>query len=218
MLTVGLMDILKIMRNIAKTVKENKGYLTELDSAIGDGDYGVNLERGFNAVEQKLLDDKSKDIGTVLENVGLTLMNSAGGAVGALYGTAFMKAGEAVKGRQKISLEDLVRMFKDVEQGIKEIGSAGLGEKTILDAIHPAVEALKRATEEGLSFVEVLERSTKAAKEGVENTKKMIAMRGRAKYLGDRTVGHQDVGATSFYLMLNSALEALREHSSAVGS
>ena len=203
--------IVKIIENIAKAVEENKEYLTELDSKIGDGDHGVNLTRGFSSVVKKLPCLKNEDIHALLNTVGSTLLESVGGSVGILYGTAVMKAGEAVKGKEKIRLEDLVKMSEAAEREIKKRGHADVGDKTVLDTIHPFVETLREASEENLPLMCALERSVKAAKKGMESTKQMIAKKGRAKYFGKKTLGHQDVGATSCYLMMESMLKSLRE-------
>lgn len=208
--TIDTDEMLKVIENIAKTVEENKDYLTRLDSEIGDGDLSINLNRGFTEVRRKLAQLKGKDAGTILKTVGSTLIESVGGAVGPLYGVAFMKAGGVVEGKLEIDLSDLVRMFEVAEQGIVGIGSAKLGEKTMLDAVHPAVEALKEAASKNYTLLKAFEQSVKAAERGMKNTIQMVAKKGRSMYLGERARGHQDVGATSCYLMLKSVLDTLK--------
>jgi len=210
-LTITAKDTLLAIETIAKTIEENKDYLTRLDSAVGDGDHGINLSTGFRIVKRKLPDLEGRDIGSILETVGLTLIDSVGGAVGPLYGTAFVKAGTVVKGKREIDLNDLVKMFEAARQGVMTIGNAKVGEKTMLDAIHPAVEALKEKANKNSTLIEALVQSVKAAERGMESTKLMLAKRGRSMYLGDRSRGHQDVGATSSYLMLKSVLDTLEE-------
>jgi len=204
-------DVLKILEGIANTIEENLDCLTRLDSAIGDGDHGINLKRGFIEVRRKLNELKGENVGTVLKSVGSTLVSSVGGAVGPLYGIAFIKAGETVEGKHEVNLKDLVEMFEAAKQGIVGIGKAKLGEKTMLDAIYPAVEALKKAANKSFTLIEAFEKSVNAAEEGMKSTIHMVAKRGRSMYLGERSRGIQDVGATSCYLILRSALETLKK-------
>lgn len=209
-LRITIEDALRIIEDIAETIEENKDLLTKLDSAIGDGDHGVNLSRGFQAARQKLCSTEYAEISAVLKTVGSTLVDSAGGAVGPLFGLAFIRASIVIEGKREVILDDLVRMFGAAEDGIISIGKAKVGEKTMLDAIHPAVESLKKAKKEKLSIISAFEQCVKAAENGMQNTIDMVAKRGRSMYLGNRTRGHQDVGATSCYLMLKSALETLK--------
>jgi len=199
-----------IIRGIATDIEENVGYLTQLDQAIGDGDHGINLANGFRAVRERLDELEGKDIGGILKHVGTTLVSNVGGTAGPLYGMAFMKAGESVAGKTELDANDLAKMFEAAEQGIVGIGKAQLGEKTMLDAIHPAVIATKDAANHGKSLIEALEIGVKAAEEGMRNTINMVSKRGRASYLGERSRGHQDVGATSACIMLESALKTLK--------
>jgi dihydroxyacetone kinase-like protein len=200
---------MKILENIAKTIKDNEEFLTKLDSAIGDGDHGVNLSRGFDIIIEKLPNLENNNIHEILNDVGNTLLETVGGSVGVLYGSAFMKAGNIVMDTEKILLDDLVRMVEAAENAITSLGHAKVGEKTMLDTIHPFLETLRDASKENLSLMESLKRSVKAAKDGLESTKDMIARKGRAKYFGEKTLGHQDVGATSSYLMIESLLKTL---------
>lgn len=204
-------DVIKVLEDIASTIEKNKDYLTELDSAIGDGDHGINLNRGFTEVRRKLDELKeNEDIGAILKIVGSTLISSVGGSVGFLYGTAFTRAGKAVENKRQIDIKDLAKLFDAAEKGIMDVGGARLGDKTMLDAIHPAVEALKEAANKNLTLIEALEKSVKAAEHGVKRTVEMTAKKGRSMYLGERSRGHQDVGATSFYLIIRSSLETLK--------
>lgn len=207
--TINAEETLKIIENIAKAIEENKEYLTRLDSEIGDGDHGINLSRGFTELQHKLSELKGKDIGTILKTVGSAIIDSVGGAVGPLYGIAFIRAGGVIEGKHEIDLNDLVKMFEAAEQGIIDVGNAKLGEKTMLDAVHPAVEALKEAANKNHTLVKALKQSVNAAERGMKNTIQMVAKRGRSMYLGERTLGHQDVGATSCYLMLKSVLDTV---------
>jgi dihydroxyacetone kinase-like protein len=176
-------------------IQQNKDFLTELDMPIGDSDHGINLARGFQAVEAKLPTMEGKDAAFILKTIGMTLVSTVGGASGPLYGTAFMKASTKVVGKMELGKDDLIAMMHEAVEGIKMRGKATLGEQTMLDAMVPALEALKETGD--------LKAALAAAEEGVEKTKDMIATKGRASYLGERSLGHQDPGATSFTLLFS---------------
>ncbi|SHE73509.1 dihydroxyacetone kinase DhaL subunit [Thermoanaerobacter uzonensis DSM 18761] len=198
-------DVLKIVDKIVEVIKENKEYLTELDAAIGDADHGINLDRGFDAVKQKLTTlSETTDIGTILKTIGMTLVSTVGGASGPLYGTAFMRAGQVVQGKNELSEEDIVKIFEAALDGIKQRGKAEAGDKTMIDSIEPAYKALKDSLDNNIALPEALNRAANAAKEGMEYTKNISARKGRASYLGERSIGHLDPGATSAYLMIKS--------------
>lgn len=198
-------DVLKIVDKIVEVIKENKEYLTELDAAIGDADHGINLDRGFDAVKQKLTTlPETTDIGTILKTIGMTLVSTVGGASGPLYGTAFMRAGQVVQGKNELSEEDIVKIFEAALDGIKQRGKAEAGDKTMIDSIEPAYKALKDSLDNNIALPEALNRAANAAKEGMEYTKNISARKGRASYLGERSIGHLDPGATSAYLMIKS--------------
>lgn len=192
----------EIIKTIAKKVSEQKDYLTELDNEIGDGDHGINLARGFGAVEEKLPGLEGQDIGAVLKSVGMTLVSTVGGASGPLYGTAFMKAGAAAKGLQEMDGEAFLKAFEAAIGGIKMRGKSEEGEKTMLDALCPAFKALSEKLSVGESLKAALGAAVAAAEAGKEHTKDIIATKGRASYLGERSLGHVDPGAASSLLML----------------
>ncbi|SET65563.1 dihydroxyacetone kinase DhaL subunit [Natronincola peptidivorans] len=194
--------LVSIIQEIAVVIKENKELLTELDQAIGDGDHGINLDRGFSAVKEKLNGLQNKDCGTILNTTAMTLISKVGGASGPLYGTAFMRAGQIVAGKTQITEEDAVKMFDAAIQGIVLRGKANKGDKTMLDALIPAFEIFKTTIEANEGLNTAATKAAEAAKEGVEYTKTIAAKKGRASYLGDRSIGHQDPGATSTYLIL----------------
>jgi dihydroxyacetone kinase-like protein len=181
-----------------------------LDGAIGDGDHGVNMAKCFREVKKKLPENSDKDVGTILKNVGMVILNSVGGAMGALYGTFFLKASKEVMGKMEVNLEDLIKMFEAGEKGIQEMGKAQLGNKTLLDTIDPAVKALKEAQAKGKSLTDALADFSEAAKKGAESTREMISKIGRSSRLGERTIGHQDAGATSCYFVLNAFYQAIK--------
>ena len=203
--------ILAIIAAIAKKIEAEKDFLTQLDNEIGDGDYGINLARGFKSVEEKLPSLADKDIGAILKGVGTQLVSTVGGASGPLYGTAFMKAGNVCKGKTELTAEEFAAAMDAAINGVKMRGKAVEGEKTMLDALCPAYKALKTDIDDGKNLVEALKDAVAAAAQGVEYTKTIIATKGRAAYLGERSLGHQDPGATSSLFMLQTALKVLEE-------
>ena len=193
----------------AQAIAENREYLTRLDSAIGDADHGVNMDRGMRAALGKLGSLSGEDPGALLKAVGMTLVSTVGGAGGPLYGTLFMQMGTALAGRDEITLEDWARSLEAGVDGVQRRGKAQPGDKTMLDALIPARDALKAAVAEGVPFGEALRRAATAAEEGMRATIPLVARKGRASYLGERSAGHQDPGATSSYLLMKAAAEAL---------
>jgi dihydroxyacetone kinase-like protein len=202
--------MIKIIDSMADTMEHEKDYLSDLDGAIGDGDHGVNMAKCFREVKKKLPENQGKDIGTILKNIGMVILNSVGGAMGALYGTLFLKASKEVMGKTEIQLEDLIKMFEAGEKGIQEMGKAQPGDKTLLDTIDPAVKALREAQAQGKSLDDALADFLEAARKGAELTKGMISKIGRSSRLGERTIGHQDAGATSCYFILRAFYKGIQ--------
>lgn len=196
-----------IIEGMAKKIEAEKEYLTELDNEIGDGDHGINLARGFEAVEKKLPSLAGGDIGALLKGVGMQLVSTVGGASGPLYGTAFMKAGMACKGLTEIDGPAFVKAMEAAVDGIKMRGKATEGEKTMLDALCPALKVMQDDVAAGKLLKEALQDAAQAAEKGVEYTKTIIATKGRASYLGERSLGHQDPGATSSLYLLQVLAE-----------
>lgn len=207
---IDIAALLDILQAMAKKMESEKDYLTELDNEIADGDHGINLARGFAAVEEKLPSLAGKDIGTILKTAGMQLVSKVGGASGALYGTFFMKAGMAAKGLDTLDGAALVKVLGAGVEGIKSRGKATTGEKTMLDAWVPALEALDAGLTSGQSLADALGDAVGAAEEGVEYTKTIIATKGRASYIGERSLGHQDPGATSTLYMLQVLQQAVQ--------
>ncbi|GFP26731.1 MAG: PEP-dependent dihydroxyacetone kinase, ADP-binding subunit DhaL [Firmicutes bacterium] len=205
-------DVIRCLGTIAVVLKENKEYLTQLDAAIGDADHGINMDRGFTAVMDKLPGVEDKDIGTILKTAGMALVSTVGGAGGPLYGTFFMRAGTAVPNKYELTNGDLVALFEAALDGVVQRGRANLRDKTMVDAITPAVDELRKAAAEGVDTVEALRRATIAAEEGMKGTIPMKALKGRASYLGERSIGHQDPGATSSYLIFKAFLDTVSTH------
>ncbi|MDF2635896.1 MAG: dihydroxyacetone kinase, subunit [Pelosinus sp.] len=196
---------------VGETIISNKQMLTDLDAAIGDGDHGINMARGFEAVKIKMQAlETENDIGKILKMVGMTLISSVGGAAGPLYGTAFLRAAAPSQGKTQLDVETIGLMLEAAITGIKERGKATRGEKTMLDALEPAYEAFMEGAKADKSVLACLEAASEAAQQGVEFTKTIVATKGRASYLGERSRGHQDPGATSSYIMLQTLVEFLR--------
>jgi len=197
------------IRAFAAVVAENKEYLTELDAAIGDADHGINMNRGMQAVLGKMDAGEPADIGALLKTVGMTLVSTVGGAGGPLYGTLFLQMGTSAAGKSDLSGDDWAAALAAGVAGVQRRGKAELGDKTMIDALVPAVEAVSSALADGSTLDEALRRSAEAAQEGMTATIPLVARKGRASYLGERSANHQDPGATSSWLLLRTAAETL---------
>ncbi|NLE25148.1 MAG: dihydroxyacetone kinase subunit L [Clostridiaceae bacterium] len=197
-------QVLKIIQKMITEIREQKDFLSDLDNVIGDGDHGINMARGFDEIERKVPALEGKDIGAILKTVGMTLVSTVGGASGPLYGTAFMKAGGVLTGKSQMDIHDFCDALKSAIDGVMMRGKSTTGEKTMLDAMVPAYKAITGALEESNDAIKALKAGVAAAKEGVEYTKTIIATKGRASYLGERSIGHQDPGATSFTILLEA--------------
>jgi dihydroxyacetone kinase-like protein len=210
-LTISYDGVLLWVKRFASVVSENREFLTRLDSAIGDADHGINMNRGMQAVLAKLDGLSGEDIGTLLKRVGMTLVSTVGGAGGPLYGTLFLQLGTATAGKTELTAWDWANALEAAVNGVQMRGKAELQDKTMVDALVPARDALRAAVEGGALLEEALRRSAAAAEEGMKATIPLVARKGRASYLGARSAGHQDPGATSSYLLLRTAAEAWSE-------
>jgi phosphoenolpyruvate---glycerone phosphotransferase subunit DhaL len=195
------------VRAYAAAIAENRAELVRLDTAIGDGDHGTNMDRGMRKAVEKVDGTAGDDIGALLKAVGMALVSSVGGAAGPLYGTLFLHMGMASSGREELDLAGWTAALESGVQGVQTRGKAEPGDKTMLDALLPGVEALRAAAADDGSLADALRRSAAAAEEGMRATIPMEARRGRASYLGPRSVGHQDPGATSSQLLLGVAAD-----------
>jgi dihydroxyacetone kinase-like protein len=205
--SVSYEDAVRFLRRYAEVIAENKEYLTQLDSAIGDADHGINMDRGMQAALAKIEQVGNGDIGNLMKTVGMTLVSTVGGAGGPLYGTLFLQFGIATAGKAELEPEDWALALEKGVEGVQMRGKAEPGDKTMVDALIPARDAYRAALEEGASFEEALRRSAAAAEEGMKATIPLVARKGRASYLGERSAGHQDPGATSSYLLVRTAAE-----------
>jgi phosphoenolpyruvate---glycerone phosphotransferase subunit DhaL len=207
-MSIGSPEILAWLTAFAAKVTENKEYLTELDSAIGDADHGINMDRGMQAVLGKLdgVADGG-DPGQLLKTVGMTLISTVGGASGPLYGTLFMQAGTALAGKTEVTGDDWANALDAAIAGVQRLGKAEPGDKTMIDALIPGRDALRAALGDGASLEDAAQRSAEAAEAGMIATIPLVAKKGRASYLGERSAGHQDPGATSSHLLLRTAAD-----------
>lgn len=196
--------VIEVLWAMSRRMESEKDFLTQLDNEIADGDHGINMARGFAAVEKKLPELAEKDVGTVLKTVGLTLVSAVGGSAGPLYGTAFLKSGLVMSGKAEISLDDFLACLKVSIEGVQQRGRAVRGEKTMLDAMIPAAEAMSAARASGGDTKTVLAEGIAAARAGIEYTKTIVATKGRASYIGERSLGHPDPGATSATFLLEA--------------
>jgi dihydroxyacetone kinase-like protein len=200
-------DVLAWVKAYASTIAENKEHLTRLDSAIGDADHGINIDRGMQAALAKLDGVEAADVGALLKTVGMTLVSTVGGAGGPLYGTLFLQMGTATAGKQELEPDDWRAALEAGLAGVQMRGKAEAGDKTMVDALIPGKDAFAQALSEGADFADALRRSATAAEEGMRATVPLVARKGRASYLGERSAGHQDPGATSSYLLLKIAAD-----------
>ena len=200
-------DVVRWLEAFAKTIADNKAYLTELDSAIGDADHGINMDRGMQASIAKVEGHPPGDAGALLKTVGMTLVSTVGGAGGPLYGTLFLQLGMTLVGKDAVEPQDWGAALSAAVTGVQARGKAEPGDKTMLDALIPGRDAFERSIGDGASFGDALRRSADAAKEGMEATIPLVARKGRASYLGERSAGHKDPGATSSYLLLQTAAD-----------
>lgn len=191
----------------AKTLEENRDYLIELDAAIGDADHGANMDRGFKAVMQKLSGVNDQDLGAIFKTVGMTLVSTVGGAAGPLYGTFFLQMGMKLSGKAEMTLADWAGALETGVSGVQMRGKAEAGDKTMLDALLPALDAIKQKSAQGAELEDALITCAEAARQGMEATIPLTARKGRASYLGERSAGHQDPGATSSFLILKAAAD-----------
>jgi dihydroxyacetone kinase-like protein len=210
--------VLGWVRRYGEVIADNQAQLTRLDAAIGDGDHGTNMDRGMRKVLERLdaggpeggaaSGVSDKDIGAALKAVAMALISSVGGAAGPLYGTFFLQMGNAAAGRSELDLAGWTGALDAGLHGVVARGKAEVGDKTMVDALTPAVDALHEAQAQGVDVAAALQRSASAAQEGMERTVDLVARKGRASYLGPRSAGHQDPGATSSYLLLRTAADS----------
>jgi len=206
---VTQVQIIAWLQVFAHVIEHHKEQLTELDAAIGDADHGINMDRGFKKITNILPSFADQDISSIFKTVSMTLISSIGGASGPLYGTWFLRASKVTNGKEELTAADLLELLKSGLDGVIERGKAQLGDKTMVDVLSPAVTAFEQAIRNNSNTVVASQASVTAAEQGLKQTIPMLAKKGRASYLGDRSIGHQDPGGTSAYWMLRSLLEVV---------
>jgi dihydroxyacetone kinase-like protein len=209
--------VLNWVKAYGAVIADNRDYLTALDSAIGDADHGTNMDRGMRNVLERLDGLDGNDIGAALKAVGMALVSSVGGAGGPLYGTLFIQMGGATAGKEELGLADWAQAVKAAVDGVQARGKAEPGDKTMVDALLPAAQTLREAADQGADVAQALRRAADAAQEGMKATIELVARKGRASYLGPRSAGHQDPGATSSYLLMKSAADVFVSDMSSAG-
>lgn len=204
---IRTLDVFEWIECLQRVYAENRQLLTDLDAAIGDADHGINMDRGFARVKAELGSQAIGDIGGLLKTVAMILIKHVGGAAGPLYGTFFLRAGTVCAGRDAIDSAGMVAMLSAGLEGVMQRGKAGRNEKTMVDALGPCIERMQQLLEQGAELAEILKQGSESARHGMESTVPMLAKKGRASYLGERSVGHQDPGATSAYLLIQTMAE-----------
>jgi dihydroxyacetone kinase-like protein len=209
--TIDSKTLIRVMDNILAVMKANEGYLTSLDAEIGDADHGINMVRGFQLVHERLSALNDPSVSEVMSTAGMAIMEGAAGSAGVLYGTFFMQGGAVLEGESAIDKEALASLFSAGYAAMVEMsGGTKPGEKTMIDALDPAVEYLKEsANNPSITLSHALDGAVAAAKTGLESTIDLIATKGRAAYLGERSKGHQDIGATTMYLIIRTIRDTL---------
>lgn len=204
-------EFIDYFKLVVEVIEKEKDYLCELDRKLGDGDHGVTMSIGWQAVNQKLNNELTSetDCGKISSTIGMTFLNAVGSSVGPLYATGFLRGGKAVAQKSELTDQDLVDYWMAFINGIKERGQAKVGDKTMIDTLDPALDALQAST--STDFLEAFPKAVDAAKKGMNSTADLIAKIGRSSRLGERSIGFQDPGATSAYLILATFLEFVNE-------
>jgi dihydroxyacetone kinase-like protein len=197
------------MTEIESSVRAERDHLVQLDAAIGDGDHGTNMARGFEAVVQALANDSGSPPGRLLIVAGRTLVSTVGGASGPLWGSALRSGGRALGDQTNFEAEQLVDVLAAALASVKDLGTAARGDKTMVDALEPAIETLRERLGAGDSLPAAIDAAANAAEAGMRSTIPLQARKGRASYLGERSVGHQDPGATSTALIIRALQRAV---------
>ncbi|MFZ1872217.1 MAG: dihydroxyacetone kinase subunit DhaL [Chania sp.] len=210
-MTLSKQQVVGWLLRCAEVFTRERDFLTQLDTDIGDGDHGLNMSRGFNKVVEKLPSVADQDIGSILKYTGMTLLSSVGGASGPLFGTFFIRAAQAANGRQSLDLAELQQMIQQGVEGVVLRGKAVPGDKTLCDVWWPVVDSFGQSVQQQRGITQALQQAAACAEQAVQATIPMQARKGRASYLGERSIGHQDPGATSVMLMIKALAEVVEE-------
>ncbi|NHN29537.1 dihydroxyacetone kinase subunit DhaL [Paenibacillus agricola] len=210
---VSIQDFKNMLLHVQSRIEEQKDYLSELDRALGDGDHGVTMSLGWEAIADKVNAFEAEDCGLLCKEVAMCFLNAVGSSVGPLYATAFLRGATVLQGKSVISKQAMVEFWAAMVKGIQERGKAQLGDKTMLDTWIPAIESLQKAYQEDQELIACLGEAVQAAEQGMESTKNLMSKKGRSSKLGDRALGHQDPGATSAFIILSASYEFLKNGS-----
>lgn len=197
-----------VVEDLVQTITDNKAYLSEIDGAIGDGDHGINMAKGFKLTKERMSGDESLSDG--LKLLGKTLVEEIGGAMGPLYGSVFKAMGRACADAEEVDAETVEKMLSSAYEKIQGLGDAKVGDKTLVDTLDPALSAFRESREAGKSFGEALDAMAEAAERGKESTKDLVAQKGRSARLGERSKGVLDAGATSCWLIIDSMAKSMK--------
>jgi dihydroxyacetone kinase-like protein len=206
---VSIQDFKNMLLHIQSRIEQQKEYLSELDRALGDGDHGVTMSLGWQAIADQVNAFEAEDCGLLCKEIAMCFLNAVGSSVGPLYATAFLRGAAQLQGKSVISKLDMVEFWTAAVKGIQERGKAQLGDKTMLDTWIPAIESLQKAYRDDKDLVACLGEAVQAAEQGMESTKGLMSKKGRSSKLGDRALGHQDPGATSAFIILSASHEYL---------
>jgi dihydroxyacetone kinase-like protein len=204
-------DLKTFLKNVVNVIEENKDYLSELDRKLGDGDHGVTMSIGWQAINEKLNGElqSEQDCGKICTTTARTFLSAVGSSVGPLYATGFLRGAKVLQGKSELTDEDLKDFWIAFIEGIKERGKAEVGDKTMIDTLQPALESLKRNFNQTHDFRKVFLQTVSDGKKGMESTKNLVSKKGRSSRLGERSVGYQDPGATSAFLILSMFLTTI---------
>lgn len=213
-MNISSTDFIEYLKEVVEVIEKEKEYLCELDRKLGDGDHGVTMSIGWQAINEQLnkqLVDES-DCGRISTTVGMTFLDAVGSSVGPLYATGFMRGGQAVKGKTELNDADLVEYWIAFTNGVKDRGKAGVGDKTMIDTLIPFGETLKEDFAKSQDFIKAFKQAVSAGEKGMKSTKDLVSKIGRSSRLGERSLGVQDPGATSVYIILSAFLEYMKEN------
>jgi dihydroxyacetone kinase-like protein len=207
---MGDVDGKKLVQRIVREIEENKAWLSEIDGAVGDGDHGVNMAKGFSMVREGIA-EQPDSLSDLLRYAGMTLLTHIGGAMGPIYGTFFMRMGKAVEGKKTVSAEDVSAMLSQALEGVKKRGGAEEGDKTLVDTLAAASRGIEDAIQGGASVEQSIDSMIESAQRGMEKTRDMVAKKGRSSRLGERSKGTIDAGAASCFIILKAIGESIKE-------
>ncbi len=202
-------DMVRIIDLMSEIIIKNEVYFCELDSVAGDGDFGMSVAKGFKQLKSEWEDLSTDDIGAFLKDCGMIITEYCGGASGPIWGSAFLGAAKSVKGKTEIELAEFAQLMQSAVDAIQNRGKAKLGDKTLLDALIPATESLKASSLTGSNILEAMQLSAEAAREGAEKTKDMVASKGRASYVGERSLSFPDAGAMALGIIFTEIAQTL---------